>query len=192
MLDSSVMKKWLQIERPKERNLDLHAASLVNSCHRMIAKVDCELKRKFGMEGELEVVGRVTWRNCVQDVHEEGWQEEVGEESYLQERQEKEFGSKGEVRLRFRLRMVPTGLLGDKARCGMCKDGKCEQCDDGVVEDIVHFLLHCGEFVGDKGRLLGIIEGIEGTEEWIAECRNKGDEGRVGLLLGRSVAGVKG
>ena len=33
-------------------------------------------KRKFGMEGELEVVGsRATWRNCVQDVHEEGWQE---------------------------------------------------------------------------------------------------------------------
>ena len=25
----------------------------------------------------------------------------------------------------------------------------------------MHFLLHCGEFVGDKGRLLGMIEGIE-------------------------------
>ena len=36
-----------------------------------------------------------------------------------------------------------------------------------------------------------MIEGIEGTEEWMAEWRNKGDEGRVGLLLGRSVAGVK-
>ena len=32
---------------------------------------------------------------------------------------------------------------------------------------------------------------IEGTEELMAEWRNKGDEGRVGLLLGTSVAGVK-
>ena len=24
----------------------------------------------------------------------------------------------------------------------MCQDGRC-QCDKGVVEDIVHFLLHC-------------------------------------------------
>ena len=32
---------------------------------------------------------------------------------------------------------------------------------------------------------------IEGTEEWMAGLINKGNEGRVGLLLGRSVAGVK-
>ena len=32
---------------------------------------------------------------------------------------------------------------------------------------------------------------IEGIEEWMAEWRNKGDEGRVGLLLSRSVAGVR-
>ena len=49
----------------------------------------------------------------------------------------------------------------------------------------MHFLLHCGECVGDRGRLLGMIEGIEGTEEWMAEWRNKGDEGRVGVLFGR-------
>ena len=24
--------------------------------------------------------------------------------------------------------------------------------DEGAVEDIVHFLLHCGEFVVDRGR----------------------------------------
>ena len=28
----------------------------------------------------------------------------------------------------------------------MCRDGKCERCDEGIVEDIVHFL-YCGEFV---------------------------------------------
>ena len=59
-------------------------------------------------------------------------------------------------------------------RCGVCKDGKCELCDKGVVEDIMNFLLHCGErVVGDRGRLLGMIKE---TEEWLAECRNKGDE----------------
>ena len=72
----------------------------------------------------------------------------------------------------------------------MCKDDKCEVCDKGVVED-VHFLLHCGEFAGGRGRLLGMIEGIEGTEEWMAEWRNKDDEGRVCLLLGISVTWVK-
>ena len=67
----------------------------------------------------------------------------------------------------------------------MCKDGKCELCDKGVVED-VHFLLQCGEFVGDRGTLLCMFEG---TEEWKAKWRNK-DEGRVSLLLGRSVDGM--
>ena len=36
-----------------------------------------------------------------------------------------------------------------------------------------------------------MIKGIEGTEKWMAEWRNIGDEGRVGVLLGRSLAGVK-
>ena len=54
----------------------------------------------------------------------------------------------------------------------------------------MHFLLYCGEFAGDRGRLLGMIKDIEGTEEWMAEWRNKGDEDRVGLLLGISVAGM--
>ena len=36
------------------------------------------------MKGELEVVGlHVTWRNCVQAVHEEGWQDEVKGKSSL-------------------------------------------------------------------------------------------------------------
>ena len=36
-----------------------------------------------------------------------------------------------------------------------------------------------------------MIESIEATQECRAEWRNKGDEGRVGLLLGKLVAGVK-
>ena len=62
------------------------------------------------------------------------------------------------------------GLLGDKAMCGMCKDGKCELCDECVVED-GHFLLHSGEFVGNRGRLLGTIEGIEEIKEWMVKQR---------------------
>ena len=34
----------------------------------------------------------------------------------------------------------------------------------------------------DRGRLLGMIEGIEGSEKWMAEWKDKGDEDRVGLL----------
>ena len=63
----------------------------------------------------------------MQNVHEEGWQEEVGEKSSLkwfrlakegfgQERYVKEFGSKGEARLRFRLRTVSAGLLVTRRR----------------------------------------------------------------------------
>ena len=37
-----------------------------------------------------------------------------GQESYV-----KEFGSKREVRLRFKLRMVSAGLVGVKESCGM-------------------------------------------------------------------------
>ena len=67
------------------------------------------------MDRELEEVGSHTkWRNCVRDVHDEGWHEEVEEKSSLkwyrlakeedfgQERYVKKFSSKGEVRLRLR------------------------------------------------------------------------------------------
>ena len=50
---------------------------MLNGC-RVWWEEYCGLKRIFGVEGELEVVGsRETWRNCVRYVHEEGWQEEV-------------------------------------------------------------------------------------------------------------------
>ena len=72
----------------------------------------------------------------------------------------------------------------------MCKDGKFELYDEGV-ENINAFFVARGKCVGDSGRLFGMIEGIEGTEKWIAEWRIKGDDGREGLLLGRAVARVK-
>ena len=57
--------------------------ALLNDCRSWWA--DCcqlSLKRKFGMEGKLKVVGsHATWRNCMRDVHEKGWQEEVAEKS---------------------------------------------------------------------------------------------------------------
>ena len=30
--------------------------------------------------------------------------------------------------------MVSAGLLGDKEKCGMCQNGRCELCDEGIVE----------------------------------------------------------
>ena len=104
----------------------------------------------------------------------------LANEDFGQERYVKEFGSKGEVRT------VSVGLLGNKERCGCVR--MVNVYDEGVVEE-VHFLLLCGKFAGDRERLLGVI--VERTEEWMTKWRNKGDEGRVGLLLGRSVAGVK-
>ena len=49
----------------------------------------------------------------------------------------------------------------------------------------MHFL-YCEEFACNRARL-GMIEGFE---DWMAEWRNKGDEDRLDLLLGRSVAGI--
>ena len=46
----------------------------------------------------------------------------------------KEFGSKGEVTQRVWLRTVSAGHLGDKERCGMCMEGKCEQCHEGDLK----------------------------------------------------------
>ena len=50
-------------------------------------------------------------------------------------------------------------------------------CKNSNVSDVMKVLrkmyISCtGEFAGDRGRLLGMIEG---TEEWMAEWRNKGD-----------------
>ena len=41
----------------------------------------------------------------------------------------------------------------------MSMEGRCELCDEDV-KGIVHFLLHCGEFASDRGRLLDVIKGI--------------------------------
>ena len=100
------------------------------------------------------------------DVHEEGWQVELEGKSSLkwyrsgllmkifgQERYVKEFGSKGKERLRFRLRMLSAGLLGDR-RGVLCQDGKCELCDEGCGRYCA-FLVDHEEFIGDRGRYIG-------------------------------------
>ena len=70
----------------------------------------------------------------------------LAKEDFGQVRYVKEFGGKGEVRLRFRLRTVSAGLLENKERCGMCQGSRCELCDEGAAEDSVHFL-YCGKLV---------------------------------------------
>ena len=61
--------------------------------------------------------------------------------------------------------------------------------DEGVEENIVYFLLHCDELLVIEEGYWVWLKALQGTEEWLAEWRNRGDEARVGLLLGRKVAG---
>ncbi len=65
-----------------EDRLERKVVALLNDCRSWCAE-NCELKRKFGMEGELEVDTCATWRNCVWNVQEGRWQEEVGGKSSL-------------------------------------------------------------------------------------------------------------
>ena len=67
--------------RRSDDRLVRKVVALLNDCRGWWAEY-CELKRKFEMEGGLEVAGlHATWRNCVRDVQKEGYQEEVGEKS---------------------------------------------------------------------------------------------------------------
>ena len=127
--ENKLLFGW-RLQRMSKDRLVSKVVALLNNCLGWWAEY-CELKRKFVMGGELKVVwSHATWRNCMWDVHEERWQEEVKEKSSLkwyrlakedfgQERCLNEFGSKGEMRLRFRLRTVSAGLLGDMERFGM-------------------------------------------------------------------------
>ena len=52
-VDSSVMKKTLQILRPKERDLDLHVTCLVNSCQGKDARV--LFKQNFSIHQHTDI-----------------------------------------------------------------------------------------------------------------------------------------
>ena len=111
----------------------------------------------------------------MRDVHEEGWQEEMGEkwyrlakEDFGQERYVKEFCNKGEVRVKFRLRWYQRDSWVTRRDVVRVKMVDVSYICDEDVEDSVHFLLHCGELL----MIAEDFEGIEGTEEWMAEWRN--------------------
>ena len=104
--------------------------------------------KEVGMDGELEVGSRATWRNCVRMFMRKDGRKKWERNLVRQERYVKEFGGKGEVRLRFKLSTYHHGSWVTQ-RCGMCEEDECELCGEGL-EDIVHFLLHCGEFVGKE------------------------------------------
>ena len=96
-----------------------------------------------------------------------------------------------ELRLRFRLRTGSAGLFEDKKRCRMCDDERCVLCNSGEVEDVEHFLVRCEEFRWDRQVLLEKIRQIEGTQGWIDEYGRVGGEGKMALLLGRSVKSLE-
>ena len=41
-------------------------------------------------------------------------------------------------------------VFEDKKRCRMVSDERCIMCESGTGEDVVHFLLECGEFERDQ------------------------------------------
>ena len=73
--------------------------ALLYDCQGWWAKY-CVLKRKFGMEGELEVVdSHATWRNCMRIFMRKDGRKRLAKEDFGQEMYVKEFGRKEEVRL---------------------------------------------------------------------------------------------
>ena len=129
------------------------------------------------------------WRSEVEGKVTLGWYQRVKEsleaEKYL------DYLNGYGVRVRFRLRTGSGGLMEDLKRCRRKSDARCVLCDEGVVEDIRHFLVECGEFENGRERLMERVGGIEGAESWIEEWRRVGEEGRVLLLLGKRVVGVE-
>ena len=66
-------------------------------------------------------------------------------------------------------------------------------CDEGVVEDIKHFLIGCVEFEGGRREMVEKISGIVGAEEWIEECVEWGGGGWKSLVvIGEGVDGEVG
>ena len=64
-------------------------------------------------------------------------------------------------------------------KCIMVSDGRCVMCDRGVVEDVAHFLVSCGEFVRDPLDVCSVW-----ANEWLDEFWRVDEEGKVALLLG--------
>ena len=158
-----------------------------------------QLLRKYGLESEIgsakEWKERVHERNCRDWMEEvEGksslkWYRMVKDEAGLEE-YTRSLVSQEEVRLRFRLITGSAGLFEDKKRCRMCDDERCVLCN-GEVEDVEHFLVRCEEFRWDRQVLLEKIRQVEGTQGWIDEYGRVGGEGKMALLLGRSVKSLE-
>ncbi|SMN01538.1 hypothetical protein SPONN_2617 [uncultured Candidatus Thioglobus sp.] len=155
-----------------------------------------DLKEKYGgIEGSGSEVKKKIVRKVVDD-----WRSEVGDKVSLRNYELVKVGLEAEQylgyldsyesRVRFRLRTGSAGLMEDKMRCKMRSDARCVLCDDGVVEDIQHFLIGCVEFEGGRRELVEKIGGIVGAEGWIEEWNGVGEDGRGLLLLGKKVEGV--
>ena len=118
-----------------------------------------ELRRKFELDNEGWLVGKL--KNKIKARNEKDWEEEVYKKSTIEmvrlakdgtgvERYVRSVQGQESVRLLLRLRTGSAGLLEDKKRYRMVSDKKCVMCDNGVGEDVTHFLVGCGEFVRDQ------------------------------------------
>ena len=68
-------------------------------------------------------------------------EDNLGVEGYVRSVQGQE-----NVRLLIRLRTDSAGLLADKKIiCRMVSDQRCVMCDNGIGQDVAHFLVGCGE-----------------------------------------------
>ena len=77
--------------------------------------------------------------------------------------------------------------MEEKKRIKLCGDDRCVLCDEGLVEDIAHFLVECKEFEEGRRVLLEEVGNIKGAEGWVEEWRVGDVMERVLLLLGREV-----
>ena len=63
-------------------------------------------------------------------------------------------------------------------------------CDNGIEEDVAHFLMVCREFGKDRHALVDEVRRIMGAGEWLDEFGNVGKEEKMALVLGKGVEGV--
>ena len=86
-----------------------------------------------------------------------------------------------------RMRTDSAGLLEDKKQYS---NERCVICNNTIGEDVVHFLVVCGEFERDRHVMLEDVSGIVGSGEWLDEFWIVDVERKMALLLGKWLEGI--
>ena len=209
---------WRKLEERREEKKVLYGRRLQRlDDNRLVKQITAEMKECGGVSWESECALLLRkyeledyrmepvqeWKERVHSINSRDWVEEVEGKSSLRwyrkvkevaglEQYTRSFVGHEELRLRFRLRTGSAGLFEDKKRCRMCTEDRCVLCDSGEVEDVKHFLVRCEEFRWERQRLVERIGRMEGTQEWLEEYWRAEEEGKMALLLGRSIQGDAG